>query len=174
MVFDIDDDMRDMAQWAQAQCDKRYANSKKGNYTKLSAEGRWYYGFLGELVFMKWLQHHYIQYRYEPEFAGRDVTDFYIWAGGYGKCGIDVKTASNGSHRYLMMPDAQIASHPSEVYVGVRLSQMETKGEVMGYALKTDLKPITELDLKVPTSGVLFDNLRPMEKILEQSKKLMG
>lgn len=174
MVIEITDEMRAMAQWAQAQCDKRYANSKRGNYTNLSAEGRWYIGFLGELVFMKWLQHHYVQYRYEPEFAGRDITDFYVWANGYGKVGIDVKTASAGSHKYLMLPDAQLASHPSEVYVGVRLRKMETEAEVMGYALKKDLQPITDLELKVPTSGILFDNLRPMAKMLEQSKKLMG
>lgn len=174
MVIEITDEMRAMAKWAQAQCDKRYANSKRGNYTNLSAEGRWYIGFLGELVFMKWLQHHYVQYRYEPEFAGRDITDFYVWANGYGKVGIDVKTASAGSHKYLMLPDAQLASHPSEVYVGVRLRKMETEAEVMGYALKKDLQPITDLELKVPTSGILFDNLRPMAKMLEQSKKLMG
>lgn len=178
MVIEITDEMRAMAQWAQAQCDKRYANSKRGNYTQLSAEGRWYIGFLGELVFMKYLQQLYVQYRYEPEFTGRDITDFYVWAIGYtengGKVGIDVKTASAGSHKYLMIPDAQIASHPSEVYVGVRLRMMETEGEVMGYCLKKDLKPITDLGLKVPTSGVLFDNLRPMNKMIDQCKKLMG
>lgn len=174
MVIEITDEMRAMAQWAQAQCDKRYANSKRGNYTGLSAEGRWYYGFLGELVFREWLHRHNVQYRYEPEFVGRDITDFIVWANGYGKVGIDVKTASQGSHKWLMQPDAQLASHPSEVYVGVRLRKMETEGEVLGFCLKKDMQPITELDLKVPTSGVLFDNLRPMSKMLEQSKKLMG
>lgn len=176
MIIDIDDEMRAMAAWAQAQCDKRYAKSKRGNYTGLSAEGRWYCGFLGELVFLKWLQQHYIRHRYEPEFIGRDVTDFYVWPLNFGgnKVGIDVKTASKGSHRYLMLPEAQLASHPSEIYVGVRLSQMETKGEVLGWARKADLKLIEDVELKVPTVGVLFDELRPMSKILEQSIKLMG
>lgn len=178
MVIEITDEMRAMAEWAQAQCDKRYAKSKRGNYTGLSAEGRWYYGFLGELVFMKYLQHHYIQYRYEPAFTGADLTDFIVWAIGYtengGKVGIDVKTASSGSHQWLMQPNAQLAHHPSEVYVGVRLRKMATEGEVLGYCLKKDMQPITELDLKVPTSGVRFDNLRPMSAMIDKCKKLMG
>lgn len=173
MVIEIDETMRQMAAWAERQCDALYAGSKRGNYTKLSAERRWYHGFLGELVFLKYLQHHYVRYRYEPDFTGRDDTDFYLWAEGYGKVGIDVKTASKPDHRYLMLPDAQLASHPSGVYVGVRINSPD-QGEVLGYALRKHLRPITDVQLPVPTSGVLFEDLRPISKMLEQAKKLMG
>jgi len=173
VVIDIDDDMRAMAQWAQDKCNARYAKSKRGNYTNLSADDRWYYGFLGELVFLKWLQHHYIQYRYEPEFTGRDVTDFRLYSLTSKQwANIDVKTASKSSHRYLMLPDAQLQSHPSEVYVGVRINDYY-HGEVLGWCLKSDLKPVTDVVLPVPTSGLPFDQLKDITRLADQCKKIM-
>lgn len=174
MIVEITEDMRNMATWAEQQCNKLYANSKRGNYTNLNADSRWYYGFLGELVFLRYLQQHYIQHRYEPAFTGRDITDFNVYSLTSEQwAGIDVKTASKPSHRYLMLPDAQLQSHPSGVYVGVRINNAD-QGEVLGWCLKTDLQPITDLDLPVPTSGMAFSELKDIDRLISQCKKIMG
>lgn len=176
MLISIDDQMRGMAAWAEQQCNAMYANSARGNYTNLSADNRWYYGFLGELVLLKWLQAHYIQYRYEPQFKGRDDTDFYLWplSKGGKMCTVDVKTASNPQHQYLMMPEAQLKSHPSDVYIGVRINS-QTEGEVLGWAVAGDFERIDEkMRLPIPTMGIKLTELRPMSRIFSNSKKLMG
>jgi len=165
--------MREMAAWAEQQCNEQYADSVKGNYTGLSADMRWYYGFLGELVFVRYCQVQWLRHRYEPAFKGRDITDIEIWLKRYGKLGIDVKTASKPSHRYLMIPEAQLRSHPSEMYVGVRINGPD-EGEILGFCLKKDLQPITNMGLKIPTRGIAFDRLLPIERLTTQAVKVMG
>lgn len=91
----------------------------------------------------------------------------------FNNCDVDVKTASKGSHKYLMVPDAQLAKHKTQVFVGVRILNLN-QAEVCGYALRKDLGPINDLGFSVPTSGLLFSKLRPINKMIEQCKKVMG
>ena len=135
------------------------------SYTKLASDHRNYYGYLGELLFVRYLILKHKRGEYLPRFDGKtdngDVTlftrDLVIPA--------DIKTASKESHQYLMLPAVQFKKKTTGTYIGMRLT--EEYGQVMGFARAEDLKPI-ELSLPVPSVGIRFTELRPIEELIER------
>lgn len=162
----------DMVAIAEAIERKVKANFKRDrNYTGLKADRRYYFGALGELAFYKAITSRFIKMRYEPATDGKaDKCDFNVWVKG-SMVDLDIKTASQATHSYLMVPAAQIAKHPVTVYVAARVDGNEV--EFLGYAYLRDLEAtdITDkLGLKTKTCGIPFDQLRPIEHIFEQTE----
>ncbi len=145
---------------------------KGGNYTKLEAERRFYYGYLGEYAFEKLLIEHGIKYEFSPRYDGkRDRTDFVVFVKQGTPVDVDVKTATGKRDRFLMIPTAQLQSHPNQAYVGVRL--MAKSAQIYGTCIPSALRPINKevYGLKIPTHGVELTRLNPIEKVLAQCDK---
>lgn len=85
---------------------------KGTNYTKLNHPERFFIGYVGELCTIAAFRQLNVSFRYQPRTDGRaDSGDLQVKdAEGRILC-IDVKTASNVTHEYLMMPTAQYLRH---------------------------------------------------------------
>ena len=53
---------------------------------------------------------------------------------------IEVTTASKDFHRRIIVPAGQFNNRPMDYYVGVRVSEDETTGTVIGYATRADMQ----------------------------------
>ena len=100
-------------------------------------------GKLGEIAFDRFLRE-----RGKKTLGNEDM--FTVWAGtrnvdkkdfetADGKT-IDVKTASKSFHSRILVPSDQYEDQAKHYYVGVRISEDERTGTIMGYAIHGELK----------------------------------
>ena len=95
-----------------------------------------------------------------------DETDF-TTAEGHS---IDVKSATLGSHRYILVPKDQLDNYPKDYYAAVGISSDESHAEVLGYATLDDFKNAGSAPPAVaryyPAYGVELANLKPIAELL--------
>ena len=158
----ITNEMRAAAELAE----KRILASFKGNnknYTGLSIERRFYHGTLGELAAVELLKQNGVRLKYAPKWgAGADDGDIIVYANDY-PCKVDVKTASQGFHEHLWIPEKQFTRYTYDGYIGVRLNG--EIAEIFGYCAKKDFEKVTHHGTTVPNWGIPLANLKPMDKL---------
>jgi len=137
----------------------------KPNYTNISTDDRYYFGYLGEWVFCKFLVRNDIQFKW-GSIAIQDKVDngdFII----KNKI-IDVKTASKPEYKNIMMPEKQLY-RKSDFYVGIRLDG--DSGEIMGFCTHQDIQEVETKDFgKGPTKAIKFEELRNIDYLINKLK----
>jgi len=137
----------------------------EGNYTGLSEQDRWYFGYLGEWAFNEFLKIN----------DAKKVIEWQRDANGFADDGdfffdakiIDVKTATKPFHKNLMMPDAQFQRTRKDFYVAVRLTGDDA--EILGFATTKDFEDAGIKNFGyVSTRAILFTKLRPIDELLSQ------
>jgi hypothetical protein len=109
------------------------------NYTGLSAPDRFYNGYLGELAVLDLFQTHNKSGIYHVNTSGfADEAEFELDQGLPRMLLADVKTASQPTHRQIMMPAKQMEIHKAHYYIGVRLNG--DYAEVWGYCSGSDFQ----------------------------------
>ena len=78
---------------------------------------------------------------------------------------IDVKTASEGYHRNILVPHDQYRNQPKDYYVGVRILSGEQMAEVIGFAAWEELEPFERGDYLAYARRL--DLLHPIEALLK-------
>ena len=78
---------------------------------------------------------------------------------------IDVKTASEGYHRNILVPHDQYRNQPKDYYVGVRILPGEAGAEIIGFATWEELKPFNRGDYDAYARRL--DLLHPISELLE-------
>lgn len=90
------------------------------NYTGIAASRRFYWGHLGELSVTDLLQERGIRYKWEPVADGNShYDDIVVYMDGI-PLSVDVKTASDKSHKYCATPKAQWTK--PYLYLGARVN----------------------------------------------------
>lgn len=159
--------MMDYARWAEAELIKA---TPRPTYTKLQAPNANYTGAVGELgvayMFHKLQKEGY----FSPRYDGRsDHGDMFVSV-KKEMFPLDVKTASDAKHQFLMVPKAQFDMPGRDyTYIGCRLDNDML--EVLGYARPTDLieadtSTRMSLKLKIPTMLIELSSLRPLSDML--------
>lgn len=140
---------------AQKRADKTVANLKrmgKRQYTGIEHDNAFYYGYLGELVFLSFLRTQDVHghFRQRDDGVADDRAEFELELPG-GLVTLDVKTASQKFHIRILIPAAQFDRHDADYYVGVRL--VGDTGEIHGYCTKSEmtLRPDGFTDEHAPT-----------------------
>lgn len=77
---------------------------------------------------------------------------------------IDIKTASLSYHSRILVPQDQYHNLPKDYYVGVRISESEETGTVIGYARHNELR-IFERANYHPAYAISLNNLHPIEEL---------
>ena len=134
------------------------------NYTGLHEPNRFYYGYLGEFVFVKWLKESNINFKYEVnanEYP--DEEDFILYANNGKPITVDVKTATKPHYKNIMFPKPQAEKYTYDCYVGVRLLS-DDLAQVCGYCQKKDFT-LSEMMFKVPTYYKALDELNNMDRL---------
>ena len=142
-----------------------------GNYTKLERERRFFIGVLGELCFLELLKELRKRAYYAPLWNGKaDNGDIDLYLLDGTPINVDVKTAAQPFHKYLMLPKSQLSIHPRSAYIGVRLDIDRRQGEVLGFCYATDLKDATmyNIELPIPTWCRHLDDLRPIQRVFDK------
>ena len=126
-------------------------------------------GKLGEIAFDRFLRE-----QGKKTLGNEDM--FTVWAGtrrvdkkdfetADGKT-IDVKTASKSFHSRILVPSDQYQDQTKDYYVGVRISEDETTGTIMGYAIHGELKLFAGAR-DHPAYAIELNNLRPINELLD-------
>lgn len=153
------------------------------NYTKLAAQDRYFFGYLGDLVMEMVLREYGIRHTMDRRLDGQsDDADFQVWHKGNPAISfkLDVKTASKPSHQRIMMPQAQFINHQHDLYIGVRLlAPARLNGtidaaEVCGWASKEDVQvwPVADFGHGVPTLSCLIMDLQPIGQLLARLERI--
>lgn len=79
---------------------------------------------------------------------------------------IDVKTASKSFHTRILVPKDQYENQQKHYYVGVRISEDEMTGEIMGYAIHGELE-LFERARYHPAYAIELNNLHPIDELLD-------
>lgn len=140
----------------------------KPNYTGLSAKDRYYIGFLGELVFKEYLDREGKKYNYNVRLDGRSGgADFELFTSDVNVKVIDVKTASKFYYTKMLVPKVQLDKHPNYTYVGVRLDEANSEGEICGYCYAEDFGISDGFTKeKIPTAYKNFNGLEEIENLI--------
>ena len=126
-------------------------------------------GKLAEIAFDRFLREHR-----KMTLGNEDM--FTVWAGtrnvdkkdfetADGKT-IDVKTASKSFHRRILVPSDQYEEQAKHYYVGVRISEDERTGTIMGYAIHGELKLFAGARYH-PAYAIELNNLHPISELLD-------
>lgn len=162
MRYKITKEVRDKAKEYEDDINK--ALTKKGkNYTNLSAEGRYYFGYIGEWAFSQFLKDNHINFTWKLIADGNsDYGDFII----NGKI-IDVKTASKSTHKNLMFPEKQLI-HYRDIYVGCRIN--ENFVEILGFMDRKIMENVPSKDFGygVKTKSISLVELNKINDIIEE------
>ena len=79
---------------------------------------------------------------------------------------IDVKTASRSYHSRILVPSDQYEDQPKHYYVGVRISEDERTGEIMGYAIHGELELFPRARYH-PAYAIELNTLHPISELLD-------
>lgn len=133
----------------------------KGQYTGVVRPDEFYYGFVGELLFMELLKQERVHGVYRRKSA---LPEFLIYT-RRGPIEVDVKTACQSFHRRIMLPRAQYDRYDTAFYVGARL--MGTYGEIHGFCHKNEMmyEPEGFDDQKAPTMYQYLDKLHKISTL---------
>jgi hypothetical protein len=143
------------------------------NYTGFAPERRFYYGALGELVFLKYCIKNKIWCSYEPETKGESGGgDFNMFNNVNIKMVIDVKTASQPFHKKMMIPKLQFELYSYDYYVAIKINS-STLSTICGYCKKEDfiLKEDGFIDSKIPTYFVELNELKSIDDLTKDFRK---
>ena len=163
-----------MMQEAQRMCDEVMRTQTiqgSPNYTGLHAKDRFLVGYIGELAFVQFLIESLVDHKYVPRTDGvPDSGDIYVF--GKRSVNIDVKTASQGFHQCLMIPQRQYRERMMEkgidIVVGARWHRESEYVSLMGAIEFDALESIADMremgdgqapPVKIPTVLVPFPRL---------------
>lgn len=140
---------------------------QSASYTGLASPDARLVGLLGEYALESLLRERHKKFFYQETIGSADNGDFLVYIPG-GHRLLDVKTASQGFHRNIMMPAVQGKKHENhyDYFVGVRLNG--SVAEVWGYCRLKDfqLKPDGFDYNKTPTLYKSLSSLQDTEKML--------
>ena len=166
MIIEITDEMK---QKARGWNDKVMQSNIKysPNYTGISVNDRFYYGYLGELVFLELLKQSGKKYEYTPRFDGiPDDCDFLIYIDGKPEK-LDVKTASKNFYKNIMLPKSQWIKKYRDYYIGIRLEG--DAANVCGYCKHNDFEEKDTFGYNgVVTMYKSLNELELIEELLEK------
>lgn len=166
MKITITNKMRNLAADYQKKIIKHL--KKTPNYTGLSEPDRFYYGTLGEFVFLQYCKERGLKCNYNFKIQEESNShDFVMFLNNGAPVTVDVKTATKIFHKNLMMPKTQYDLYSYNYYVAVRLINSDS-AQIHGYCYKTDFlfEPKGFLkgnEDKTPTCYVPFIKLNSME-----------
>ena len=138
-----------------------------GNYTGLAVANRWRNGYLGEFAFEAYLQTTGRRFDYLPAPDGHpDTGDFRVYQRGR-PLRVDVKTAAERTHRYFLIPEAQLERPSSAIYVAARLDIDELAVELFGFFTKRDVEVMgTDNQLQVPARRSPLSWAKDLDKLI--------
>ena len=153
--------MKDYAQL----CENKILSKMQGsNYTELDEPNKFYYGYIGEFAFIKWLNRAGIKYKYEVKTDGYPgAEDFLLYSNNGQQITVDVKTATKPHYKNIMMPKSQAERYTYDCYVGVLLVNDDT-AKICGYCQKKDFI-LSELRYKIPTYYKPLNELNDMQRL---------
>ena len=125
-------------------------------------------GKLGEIAFA-----HFLEARGKKRLGDEDM--FTVWSDtrkvdkkdfetADGKT-IDIKTASRHFHSNIYVPYDQYEKQPKDYYVGVRISEDEKEGTIVGYAANDELH--WEEGAKYPCYAMKLNELHSISELLD-------
>ena len=136
------------------------------NYTGLEAPDRFFHGYLGELAVMSLLSELGCVARHVVCTNGHSQhSEITVWRNG-AKRSVDVKTASQPGHSFLLFPVAQ-HDHP-DLYVGARIEMIDERDQravisVHGYLSRDEALALpVASDLIVPAHKALLSELHSL------------
>ena len=134
----------------------------RGDYKQ---DRRYFYGNLGELVFLELLLYFDKQFEYKPRYDGKtDSGDFIIYISSKPRI-LDIKTAARPEHRYLLVNTITPNTPIDTIYLGIKITP--PKAEVYGYATKKELKRVDKgLSLADQTLGLILRDLPRVEDFI--------
>lgn len=161
--------MKQRARWLSDQI-KHIHGPNDNNYTRLYADDRFYYGYLGELATCEYLSRigRRIDYTLQIK-GGPDDGDFHFHMDHGNVWKADVKTATKHFHRNMMMPQAQAYRHQYDIYIGAQLLSGD-HAAVWGWCFLNDFK-VNDRGFdasKVPTLYHPLGSLHPMSELVER------
>tara|TARA_R110002126_G_scaffold290123_1_gene446436 strand:- start:555 stop:1070 length:516 start_codon:yes stop_codon:yes gene_type:complete len=163
MLIEITDKMKDYAK----QCEETVLSTMIGtNYTGLNEPNKFYYGYIGEFAFIKWLKQSKIKHKYSYKVhpgAYRGAEDFVLYANNGQQITVDVKTATKPHYKNIMMPKSQAERYTYNCYVGVLLVNDDI-AKICGYCQKNDFT-LSELMYKIPTYYKPLNELNDMQRL---------
>ena len=163
MLIEITDKMKDYAK----QCEEKVLSTMIGtNYTGLNEPNKFYYGYIGEFAFIKWLKQSKIKHKYSYKVhpgAYRGAEDFVLYANNGQQITVDVKTATKPHYKNIMMPKSQAERYTYNCYVGVLLVN-DDNAKICGYCQKNDFT-LSELMYKIPTYYKPLNELNDMQRL---------
>ncbi len=166
MIVPITDDMKSKAKLAEATITSNLKTIK--NYTGLESDQRYYYGALGELAFVESLKILGKRAEYYPKFDGNsDSGDVKMFSLADTPIDVDIKTASQSFHRYIMIPRKQFQAHKRDAYIAVRLNG--DTAEILGFCYPQDFKTAESygLSLKISTLCLSFDEVKDIQRVYQ-------
>lgn len=134
------------------------------NYTGLSREHRFYYGYLGELCLFYFLRNAGKKCVYHVNLDGHNGKDDFVLSFSFGDRSADVKTATKPTHSRIMFPQSQLYVY--DYYVGVRLA--ENSGEICGFCRHDNFRGPDDFGYNVPTMWLGLTELSPIKTILSK------
>jgi hypothetical protein len=166
MIIKITDQAKEEAR-IYAEAIKGRGISDIGNYTNISVNDRFYIGYLGEWAFNQFLilKDFKSKVTWSREADGMaDSGDFF-----FDNKIIDIKTASQHYYKNIMTPLAQFEKHKRDYYVAVKLNQIESTAEIVGYVNYDELKkaPISDFGHGA-TKAILFKDVHNINELLQQ------
>ena len=149
------------------QCEETVLSTMIGtNYTGLNEPNKFYYGYIGEFAFIKWLKQSKIKHKYSYKVhpgAYRGAEDFVLYANNGQQITVDVKTATKPHYKNIMMPKSQAERYTYNCYVGVLLVNDDI-AKICGYCQKNDFT-LSELMYKIPTYYKPLNELNDMQRL---------
>ena len=132
MRVQLSDEQVEYARQLEGQIEATATLQFTSNYTGLSAAGRYFVGFVGQLGLQTYLTEQGRRFQAHIRTDGQsDAGDVTVWYAGH-PLKIDVKTASNPRHRFLMMPEAQLRRSVSDLIVAAKWLPERKQVEFMG------------------------------------------
>jgi len=139
---------------------------KTPNYTGLAADDRFLTGWVGEFAMRRWLHKNAPRWTWRVSHDGAsNDNEFELVADGR-TVKLELKTASQPFHQYLMFPLAQKVDW--DICVGARIFDLEAGiVDLMGWMGRNDVDRMEIADVHIPTRRRKFSMLRPMRDLVE-------
>lgn len=134
------------------------------NYTSIYAMDRYFWGYLGEILFTNYLKEKGKRYIWQPNTDGSSHdTDIIVFIKG-NMARLDTKVARRSHFQYCGRPDIQVERQCPDFYIGLR-NQESGFLSLWGAAKEEHLGDWPYA--KIPSRGILLTEMFPIEKFID-------
>ena len=140
-IIQITDEMQRAAKHYEDAINKTKTLSRTSNMTGLEEAGRFYFGFLGELIFEAALKRENKEYQHFVRTDGLPQTYKFrvIKDETNQEVRLNICTASKPSHKFLAVPEPKIHRAECDGYVGIKILE-NGYAQIFGYITPKELR----------------------------------